>query len=441
LEYIYRSLQDLEKKGEYVKVGLVGAGQMGSGLVSVAAQMPGFRIVAVADLEIERGIRAYQESGIDENQIVVTEDPVYAEKAIVRKKVVVTKEAKIISHIPSIEAVVEGTGLPTTGAEIALSCILSKKHIIMLNVETDVVVGLILKKLADNAGIVYTVSAGDEPGVIKELYNFARTLGFTVVTAGKGKNNPINHYANPDDCKAEAEEKDMNPKMLVSFVDGSKTMIEMTEVANATGLIPDIPGMHGPKVDVPDLQKVFVPRKDGGILFHSGVVDYSTGKVAPGVFIVIRTDSHIIRKNLKYYALGEGPYYLLYRPYHLCSIETPLSVARAVLLGEYTVNTERLVAEVVAIAKRDLEPGHVVDGIGGYDVFGKIYVTAEARELQGIPLGLSEGAIVKNRIKKSEPLTQDKVSLNKDTVLFQLWQIQNRFMQDMEITAGCGREE
>jgi predicted homoserine dehydrogenase-like protein len=151
LEYIYRSLQDLEKKGEYVKVGLVGAGQMGSGLVSVAAQMPGFRIIAVADLEIERGIRAYQESGIDENQIVVTEDPVHAEKAIVRKKVVVTKEAKIISHIPSIEAVVEGTGLPTTGAEVALSCILSKKHVIMLNVETDVVVGLILKKLADNA--------------------------------------------------------------------------------------------------------------------------------------------------------------------------------------------------------------------------------------------------------------------------------------------------
>ncbi|GAH20358.1 unnamed protein product, partial [marine sediment metagenome] len=102
-------------------------------------------------------------------------------------------------------------------------------------------------------------------------------------------------------------------------------MIEMTEVANATGLVPDIPGMHGPKVDVPDLQKVFVPRKDGGILFHSGVVDYSTGKVAPGVFVIIRTDSHIIKKDLKYYALGEGPYYLLYRPYHLCSIETPLS--------------------------------------------------------------------------------------------------------------------
>ncbi|MEA3432626.1 MAG: hypothetical protein U9R01_08195, partial [candidate division WOR-3 bacterium] len=224
MEYIYKSLQDLEKKGESIKVGLVGAGQMGSGMVSVAAQMPGLKVVAIADLKVERGIKAYQEAGIDRNQIVKVKDFAEAEQTIINKKVVVTKQANVISRTPSIQAVVEATGLPSVGVETALNCIMNKKHIIMLNVETDVVVGWILKRLADNAGVVYTVSDGDEPGVIKGLYNFASSLGFTVVTAGKGKNNPINYYVTPDDCKKEAKDKDMNPKMLTSFVDGSKTM-------------------------------------------------------------------------------------------------------------------------------------------------------------------------------------------------------------------------
>jgi len=428
LEYIYKGLQDLEKRGEFIKVGLVGAGQMGSGMVSVAAQMPGLKVVAIADLEIERGIRAYQEAGIDKNQIVVAKDSARAEQAIAQKKVVVAKRANIISHTPSIQAVVEATGFPTVGAEVALGCIMNKKHIIMLNVETDVVVGLILKRLADNAGVVYTVSDGDEPGVIKGLYNFASSLGFTVVTAGKGKNNPINYYATPDECRKEAEGKDMNPKMLTSFIDGSKTMIEMTEVANATGLIPDIPGMHGLKVNIPELNKVLIPKKDGGIMNQSGVVDYSIGKVAPGVFVIVTTDRKVIRKDLEYYGLGKGPYYLLYRPYHLCAIETPLSVARAVLLGEHTINTEKIVAEVVAIAKRNLKIGQVIDGIGGYDVFGRIYKATESIKFKGLPLGLSQGAVVKEKVKKDEPLILDKVSLNRDTTLFWLWQLQEKMM-------------
>jgi len=432
VEYIYKNLQDLEKSGEFIKVGLVGAGQMGTGMVSVAAQMPGLKVVAIADLEVERGIRAYQEAGIDENRIVVIEDPNEAEQAIADKKVVVTSQTKVVSLTPSIQAVVEATGLPTVGAEVALSCIMDKKHVVMLNVETDVVVGLILKRLADNAGVVYTVSDGDEPGVIKGLYNFARSLGFSVVTAGKGKNNPINYYATPDECKKEAKDKDMNPKMLASFVDGSKTMIEMAEVANATGLVPDIPGMHGPKVDVPDLNKVLIPREHGGIMNQSGVVDYSIGRVAPGVFVIVSTDKKIIRKDLKYYGLGEGPYYLLYRPYHLCAIETPLSIARAVLLGEHTINTETIVAEVIAIAKRDLKPRQVIDGIGGYDVFGRIYKATESKKFKGLPLGLSEGAIVKEGVDKGKPLSLDKVSLNRETTLFQLWQLQKRMIEEEE---------
>lgn len=428
MECIYSSLQDLEAKGECIKVGLIGAGQMGSGIVSVATQMPGLNVVAVADFEVERGIKAYQEAGIDRKQIVVVRDPAEAEQVIAQKKVVITKWANVISRIPSIQAVVEATGSAIVGAEVALGCIMNKKHTIMLNVETDVVVGWILKKLADAVGVVYTVSDGDEPGVIKGLYNFARSLGFTVVAAGKGKNNPLNYYATPDDCRKEAESKDMNPKMLTSFVDGSKTMIEMTEVANATGLVPDIPGMHGPKADVSDLNKVLIPRIDGGIMSQLGVVDYSIGKVAPGVFVIITTDRKKIRKDLKYYRLGEGPYYLLYRPYHLCAIETPLSVARAVLLGEHTINTEKIVAEVVTIAKRDLTVGQIIDGIGGYDVFGRIYLAVESRKFRGLPLGLSQGAVVKEKVKKGEPLTLDKVSLDGESTLFQLWQLQRKMI-------------
>ncbi|MEA3485441.1 MAG: hypothetical protein U9R03_01900, partial [Candidatus Aerophobetes bacterium] len=191
----------------------------------------------------------------------------------------------------------------------------------------------------------------------------------------------------------------------------------------------DISGMHGPKVDIPNLNKVLIPREDGGIMSQVGVVDYSIGKVAPGVFVIITTDRKRIRKDLKYYSLGEGPYYLLYRPYHLCAIETPLSIARAVLLGEHTINTEKIVAEVIAIAKRNLKPGQVIDGIGGYDVFGRIYKATESRKFKGLPLGLSQGAIVKEKMEKGEPLTLDKVSLNRDTALFQLWQLQRKMIE------------
>jgi predicted homoserine dehydrogenase-like protein len=206
-------------------------------------------------------------------------------------------------------------------------------------------------------------------------------------------------------------------------------MIEMTAVANATGLVPDRPGMHGPRVDVSELTQVLIPKKDGGILSKSGVVDYSIGKVAPGVFLIVTTGKGRVRKDLEYYSMGPGPYYLLYRPYHLCSIETPLSVARAVLFNEPTLNAEQRVAEVVTVAKQNLDVGVRIDGIGGYHVFGRIYLAEEARKKNLLPIGLAEGARVKVRVAKGECISMDMVEPETKSTVYQLWKLQESLWQ------------
>jgi predicted homoserine dehydrogenase-like protein len=219
-----------------------------------------------------------------------------------------------------------------------------------------------------SAGVVYTGSAGDEPGAIVELYDFARSLGFEVVAAGKGKNNPLELLATPESLADEAASKQMNPKMLAYFVDGTKTMVEMAAVANATGMTPDKPGMHGPEETLPDrLAGLFSLEEEGGILTAYDAVDYVRG-VAPGVFIIVRSEAEPVRETLEYLGQGAGPNYVLYRPYHLTSLETPMSVARAALYGEPTIAPrEAPSAEVVAVAKRNLKPGETLGSIGSAD--------------------------------------------------------------------------
>ncbi len=421
-------LERREKENNPILVGLVGCGQMGSGMVNLTYQMPGLRIKAIADLEVERGIKAFEEVGWDHGQIVVTEKVSEAQNAIEQGKVVVTPDALLLTQVPALDALVEATGFPEVGARVAFRGILEKKHIVMLNVETDVTVGLILKRMADSSGVVYTVSAGDEPGAVIELYRFAKILGFKVVCIGKGKNNPVDYFATPDRLQEEAARKSMNPKMLCAFVDGTKTMVEMAEVSNATGALPDVPGMHGKKVDVPDLCKVYVPRKDGGIFEKDFVVDYSTGKVAPGVFVIITTDSAHLRRDLKFYSMGDGPYYALYRPYHLCSFETPISVARACLFGEPTINSLHFNSEVVAVAKRDLQTGQIIDGIGGFDVFGKIYTAQGAKKLNAVPIGLIAKAKVKKEVKKGMPVTYEDVDLDGSSFVVKLREMQDKVL-------------
>jgi predicted homoserine dehydrogenase-like protein len=278
--------------------------------------------------------------------------------------------------------------------------------------------------MAQSAGVVYTGSAGDEPGAIMELYDFARSLGFEVVVAGKGKNNPLNVSATPESLAEEAGRKKMNPKMLASFVDGTKTMVEMASVANAIGFSPDVPNMHGPEETVPKrLGEVFSLKEEGGILSRYGTVDYVRG-VAPGVFVVVRSQEGTVRETLEYLGMGAGPNHVLYRPYHLTSLETPISVARAAIYGEPTiVSRERPSAEVVAVAKRDLSAGEKLGAIGSADYYGGLYPVLEAEEM--LPLGLAAGARTTRPIEKGSVIPRAGVELAESSFVVELRRLQD----------------
>lgn len=425
---LYDRLLKREAAGQPVRVGLVGCGQMGSGMVHLTNRMAGMDVMAIADVDLNRPRSTFAGIGVPETKICVTNRPGEAEDALRRGHRVVTEDAVLLTQLESLDALVEATGITEVGAQVAWHSVLNKKHVVMLNVETDVTVGLFLHRMAQKTGCVYTVSSGDEPGVCKMLYDFARTLSFEVVCLGKGKNNAIDYYATPESCRAEAESKFMNPKMLAAFKDGSKTMVEMAAICNATGLVPDVPGMHGAKVDVPELHKVLIPKEDGGILNRRGVVEYSTGKVAPGVFAVITSDEPRIRQDMKFYSMGDGPYYLLYRPYHLCSIETPLAIAEAVLYNETTLVPKEPMAEVVAIAKRDLKAGETVSDIGGPEFFNRIYTYPEARAARAIPMGLASGGKVLKDISRDGMFTVDNFAPDTSKLVYKLRQMQDNLL-------------
>lgn len=422
---IYEHLQRLEAENDPIRVGLVGCGQMGSGLVYVTNQMVGMDTIAISDIDVNRPLATLKELGIPDSGICVTNKLGEAEDALRAGKYLVTEDAVLLAKLDSLDAVVEATGITEIGSKVAWNCILHSKHVIMLNVETDVTVGVLLHRLAKKAGCVYTAASGDEPGVCKMLYNFASTLGFEVVCLGKGKNNPIDFDATPESCQEEAESKGMNPKMLAAFKDGSKTMVELAAMSNATGLVPDVPGMHGAKADVPDLNKVFIPKEDGGILSRRGCVDYSTGKVAPGVFVIVTTPDSRIRVDMKFLSMGDGPYYTFYRPYHLCNVETPVSIAEAVIYGESTIVSKRMVSEVATIAKRDLKAGETVGEIGSPDIFGRTYIYQEAHAQKAIPLGIAPGGKVTKSIAKGEMLTEENFSPDPNKFVYKLRQMQD----------------
>jgi predicted homoserine dehydrogenase-like protein len=404
---LLRKLRARHEAHDPIRVGIVGCGQMGSGLAHATSAVQGMRVAAIADIDPARAIATFVDLGHDRADVVVTDAEPAAAGALAAGRPLVTADALLLTRLERLEANVEATGVPDVGARVAYESIANRKPVIMLNVETDVTVGLYLSSLAREAGTVYTVASGDEPGVCKMLYEQAVLMGFEVVCLGKGKNNVIDFDATPESCADEAASKGMNPKMLAAFKDGTKTMVEMTAVANSTGLLPDVPGMHGPNVDVHDLDRVYIPASDGGILGRRGCVDYSTGPIAPGVFAVVYSDNDRIRTDMRFITHAEGPYYLHFRPYHLCDLETPQSIAEAVLMGEVTVAAEGRHAEVVAIAKRDIRAGQRVGSIGGPDYFGRIHVHEDLVRGRLVPIGIAEGGVAIRDIAKGSPISLD----------------------------------
>jgi len=427
---LYKHLQKREEEGCPIRVGLVGCGQMGSGLVHVTRRMEGLETFAISDIDVERPMAELKSIGIPDDMICVTNRRSVAENALASGKYLVTEDALLLAQMDGLDVVIEATGITEIGARVAWTGITNGRNIVMLNVETDVTVGVLLDRLARRSGCVYTVAAGDEPAVCKMLYDFSKTIGFEVVCLGKGKNNPINYGITPDECRAEAEGKGMNPKMLASFIDGTKTMVEMAAVSNATGLLPDVPGMHGPKVELNELNRVFIPKADGGILSKRGCVDFSTGKIAPGVFAIVATDEPRIIADMKFVSMGPGPYYLFFRPFHLCNIETPIAAAETVIYGEPTVTAKSMYSEVVAMAKRDLKAGETVEGIGSVDIFNRIYTYREARDKKAIPMGIAPGGKVIRDVVKGEMLTEENFAPDTSAFIYKLRKMQDALYEN-----------
>ncbi|MBK1870513.1 NAD(P)H-dependent oxidoreductase [Aestuariivirga sp. YIM B02566] len=404
-------------QGRPIRVGLIGSGEMGTDIVTQCDQMAGITVAAIAEINIKAAERALAIAGRPAGSHVVASGKPAFDAALKQGLTAITEDAQAVCTSDAIDVVIDATGRPAVGAEIGLTAMEHGKHLVMMNVEADVTIGAYLQREAKRLGVVYTLGAGDEPSSCMELINFVSSLGYPIVAAGKGKNNPLNIDATPDAYMDEARRRNMNPRMLVEFVDGSKTMVEMAAIANATGLVPDCPGMHGPQATLPELEKVLCPKVDGGLLSRKGVVDYSIGKgVAPGVFVIAEMAHPRLRERMHDLKLGAGPYYTFYRPYHLTSLEVPLSCARAVLYGTADMQPlDRPAAEVCAVAKKDLKPGDALDAIGEYTYRAWIMTYEGAAEAKAVPCGLLEQGKVTRPIRKGELLTADNVALDQSS--------------------------
>jgi predicted homoserine dehydrogenase-like protein len=406
-----------------IVVGLVGAGQMGTDLIVQIGLMQGIRVGAVAvRTRPQNAVAAAISAGHRREVLVETSSASTIDQAIEAGRMAVTTDLAALAGAGRIEVIIDATGHPDSGAQVALAAIRHGKHMVMLNVEADVTVGRSLRAEADRAGVIYTGAAGDEPAAAVELVAFARALGMTVVAAGKGKNNALDFDAVPEDYEAEACARDMNPRMLVEFVDGSKTMVEMVALANATGLLPDRPGMHGPRASRDELASTLCPASHGGILSQRGVVDYTIGKgVAPGVFCIVEPNHPRVLERLTDLHVGKGPFFTLHRPYHLTSLETPLTAARAVLYGRADMQPlDHPVAEATALAKRDLVPGTLLGRIGERDYRGWSMTWQDARKVHALPIGLAERSRVVRPIRKGEMLTHENCVVDESLTIAKL---------------------
>ena len=422
-----------EALGRPIRVGLIGSGEMGTDIVTQCDQMKGITVAAIAEVRPGAAAKALQIAGrgADSHRDVTTQSAF--DSALEGGKTALTDNPQLVCSSPHVDVVIDATGRPGVGAEIGLTAMEHGKHLVMMNVEADVTIGAYLMNEAKRLGVVYTLGAGDEPSSCIEIIQFVKSLGYPIIAAGKGKNNPLNIKATPDEYMAEAKARNMNARMLVEFVDGSKTMVEMAAISNATGLVPDKPGMHGPAATLDVLAETLCPKEDGGVLSRSGVVDYSIGKgVAPGVFVITKAPHPRIHERLSDLKMGKGPYFKFIRPYHLTSLEVPLSCARAVLYKSADmVPLPVPTSEVCAVAKKDLVPGDKLDAIGEYTYRAWIMERKEAAAAKALPCGLLEGGKVTKPIKLGELLTTDNCAVDTGSKIFELRQRQDKMLKSM----------
>lgn len=419
---VRQALQQRQAEGRPIRVGATGADWMGSGFVAQMAHVPGMKVVVLADEDVAAARDAFLKTGVPDDHIVEADAPGPAADALRAGKRVVTGDVGLAARIEDIDIVADVTWSPAIGAATAEACIDYGKDVVLINIEADVTVGHILHRRAQETGVLYTVSSGDEPGCLMELYNFVSALGMEVIVIGKGKNNPLDPSATPDSVAEAARRADKDPYQVASYVDGTKTMFEMTCAANATGCRPMRRGMIGPEATLETVSQVFALRQDGGLTEFPGAVDFVQGSaMAGGVFVVVRVTDPRLRADLEYLKVGRGHYFTFFRPYHLWFIEAPISIAQACLNREPTLTPlPRPVADVLTVAKRDLWPGQRLDTFGGYDFHGIMDRAAAVRSLNGLPVGLAPGAVMMRPVVKGGIITWDDVALDESSTVVRL---------------------
>jgi predicted homoserine dehydrogenase-like protein len=404
------ALRERAEAGTPIRVGMVGAGFMATGIANqIINSVPGMELVAVSNREPARALRLYAEAGAP--RPVRVADAGALDVAVASGRPAITDDPAAICAAESVDAVLEVTGAVEFGAGVALDAIEHRKHFVTMNAELDGTLGPLLKQRADEAGVVYSVSDGDQPGVQMNLYRFVRGIGVTPLVCGniKGLHDP---YRNPTTQEAFARRWGQNPYMVTSFADGTKIAFEQAIVANATRMSILRRGMVGMEHEghVDDLTSRFDVEE---LRERGGVVDYVVGsKPSPGVFVLGAHDDPKQQHYLNLYKLGEGPLYSFYTPYHLCHFEVPNSVARAVLLGDTVLAPDGpMRVEVVATAKVDLAPGDTIDGMGGYLTYGLCETAETTRAERLLPMGVAEGCRVVRPVARDRVLTYDDVEV------------------------------
>ena len=417
------ALMHLEREGRPVRVGMVGAGATGRAIaLQLGTPVPGIRLVAIANRTEPNAERALREAGIADWKRVDSADEASAQ--IARGVVALTSDPFVLTGCDAVDVLVEVTGTVEAAANVVLDAIKHRKHVVLVNAELDSLVGPILKAKADEAGVVITHTDGDEPGVAMTLLRYLRTLGLRTVAAGNIKG-MVDYYRNPDTQKAFAEKHDQDVKKVTSFADSTKLSMEATVLSNATGFHVGKRGMHGPSCGyVREVGNLLPPEQ----MLSTGLVDYALG-AAPhtGAFVVVHEESPLKKTQLGYYKLGDGPFYVFYTPFHLPHLQIASTIGRVAVHKDPTVAPiGGPVCEVVSVAKRDLKAGERLDGIGGFCLYGLIDNSAEARSINALPVGLSEGAVLTRDVAKDSVVRFDDVEQVAEGTAWTLWQEQFR---------------
>lgn len=402
------ALEQREREGKPLRVGMVGAGYMGRGIAfQMLTVTRGMRLVAIANRTPSEALRAYREGGVEAVRTIGSGGEL--DEAIEAGQYAITENAAALSESERVDLVIEATGEVEFGAHVAMSAIAHGKHLVLMNAELDATVGPLLKAHADRAGVVITNADGDQPGVIMNLYRFVRNIGFQPVLAGniKGLQDP---YRTPETQKGFAEKYHQKTQMVTSFADGTKISMEMAVVANATGHRVGRQGMYGPRCGhVKDALTLFPMDQ----LLGGGLVDYILGaEPSPGVFVLGYNEHPIPRRYMTYHKMGDGPLYVFYTPYHLCNFEVPITAARAALFHDATITPiGGPVCEVMTFAKRELRAGELLDGIGGFTSYGVLENRDPFQAGGYLPMGLAEGCRTRRDIRKDEPITYSDVEV------------------------------